>query len=171
MIITEGVSEARLAAIEDMGLATIGARVGAVDVIAGKAHRDAVTDRVTDTARRGKARQRAVLETRRINVNDRLVTIRLEWVVWEALDAICKAEKVDVAWILRNYIHGTNLGTQLSRGLRVFAISYLVGFATDRTSARAATMPSIFPRPGSCGERDKPSDAARTNHRRRRSKP
>lgn len=92
---------------------------------------------------RTKARPRAVLEARRVLINNRMVTIRLEWVVWEALDAICKTEDVDVAWIVRNYIMGTNLGTQLARGLRVFAISYLVGFSLDRMGSHGQTMRPI----------------------------
>ncbi len=78
---------------------------------------------------------RSTLVNRNVTVNGHRTSMRLEPVMWEALDEICRREGANIHKIC-SLVDSTRVQSSLTAAMRVFILSYF------RTAEKAATRRS-----------------------------
>ncbi|MBI3113882.1 MAG: ribbon-helix-helix domain-containing protein, partial [Rhodospirillales bacterium] len=87
---------------------------------------------------------KAKLVSKNVTINGRRTSLRLERASWEALDDICKCEKLtihEMCTLIDNSCHGSSR----TSAVRAFIVTYFRTLARERGALTAGTASAILP--------------------------
>ncbi len=87
---------------------------------------------------------KAKLVSKNVTINGRRTSLRLERASWEALDDICKCEKLTLHELC-SLVDNTPHGSSRTSAVRAFIVSYFRTLAMDRGALKGGTASSILP--------------------------
>lgn len=87
---------------------------------------------------------KAKLVSKNVTINGRRTSLRLERASWEALDDICKCEKLTIHEMC-TLINNSRHGSSRTSAVRAFIVTYFRTLARERGALTAGTASAILP--------------------------
>ncbi|MGH6661841.1 MAG: ribbon-helix-helix domain-containing protein [Rhodospirillales bacterium] len=87
---------------------------------------------------------KAKLVSKNVTINGRRTSLRLERASWEALDDICKCEKLTIHEMC-TLIDNSRHGSSRTSAVRAFIVTYFRTLARERGALTAGTASAILP--------------------------